>query len=299
MKFLGLGLGFLLWVNLNFAAGIEISAQNPRPFGYVVGDVFEQELILSAKPGETLDQKQLPKPGRLNAWLELRRLTLDESSRGGTKTYRVKLLYQLPNAPLAVRVIELPAQRFVFSNANHASEIKSTEWPITIGPLTPDEVLAREGLEAMRTDAPPRLISTANVKQRMMSYAAALAALLIYWCYRYFGIPYLNRQRRPFTRAYREVNKLAHVAAPNAYQQAIEQLHRALNETAGKSLFIDNIDPFLAKQPIPVKLASMTHEFFRASRNAFFAGDGQDEHYSIAWMQDFCRAWRDVERGVA
>ena len=299
MKFLAFGLGFLLWVNLNVTAGIEISAQNPRPFGYVVGDVFEQELILSAKPGETLDQKQLPKPGRLNAWLELRRLTLDESSRGGTKTYRVKLLYQLPNAPLAVRVIELPAQRFVFSNANHASEIKSTEWPITIGPLTPDEVLAREGLEAMRTDAPPRLVSTANVKQRMMSYAAALAVLLLYWCYRYFGIPYLNRQRRPFNQAYREVDKLARGAEINAYQRTLEQLHRALNETAGRSLFVDNIDPFLANRPIPPGLAAMTREFFQVSRNQFFAGGGPNEHYSIAWMRDFCRAWRDVERGGA
>ena len=299
MKYLAFGFGFFLWASAGLADDIEISAQNPRPFGYVIGDVFEQELLLSAKAGQTLDQKQLPKPGRLNAWLELRNLTLNESSNGDTTTYRVKLRYQLPNAPVAVRVIELPAQRFVFTSGRRPIEIKSTEWPITIGPLTPDEVLARDGLEAMRADAPPRLIDTTGVKQRLTGYAAALAALLLYWCYRYFGIPYLNRQRRPFTQAYREVDKLARGAEPNAYQRALEQLHRALNETAGKSLFVDNIDPFLANRPIPPGLAVMTREFFQASRNEFFAGGGANEHYSIAWMRDFCRAWRDVERGVA
>lgn len=298
MKHLAIGLGFFLWVNTGRAADIEVSAQNPRPFGYVVGDVFEQELILSAKAGQTLDQKQLPKLGRLNAWLELRALTLDESSRGGTTRYRVKLLFQLPNAPLAVRVIELPAQRFVFNTGNRPIEIKSTEWPITIGPITPDEVLARDGLDAMRADAPPRPIDTTGVKQRLAGYGVGLLGLLLYWCYRYFGIPYLHRQRRPFTQAYREVDKLARGAQINAYQRALEQLHRALNETAGRSLFVDNIDPFLANRPIPPGLAAMTREFFQVSRNQFFAGGGPIEHYSIAWMRDFCRAWRDVERGV-
>jgi mxaA protein len=299
MKRFALGLAFLFWMGVALAADIEIRAQNPRPFGYVVGDVFEQELILSAKAGQRLDQKQLPKPGRLNAWLELRNLTIDESSSGATTAYRVRLTYQLPNAPVAVRVIELPAQRFVLLQADTSIEVNSTEWPITIGPITPDEVLARDGLEAMRADAPPTLIDTTAVKQRLVGYAVALAALLLYWCYRYFGIPYLNRQRRPFTRAYREVDKLVRSAEPSAYHRALEHLHRALNETAGKSLFVDNIDPFLANRSIPSGLAAMTREFFQASRNEFFAGGGASGHYSIAWMQDFCRAWRDVERGVA
>ncbi len=299
MKRMGVYLGLLLCVATGAAAEVDITARNPRPFGYVVGDTLEQELILTVPGGQTLDEKQLPKPARLNTWLELRSVSVTETARGGRKVYRVQLLYQFPNAPIEVRMVELPAQRFVFFKADKLLEAKSTEWPITIGPITPEAVLARDGLEAMRPDVMPQVIDTAGFRHRLIAYGIALAALMLFWCYRRFGIPYLSAQRRPFTRAYRELDRLAKRSPPTAFPQAIERLHQALNETAGRSLFVENIEQFLAHRPIQSGLTTMTRQFFQLSRDEFFGVGVPQSQRSLSWMLDFCRAWRDVERGVA
>ena len=292
-------LGIFLWVVTSSAAEIKITADNPRPFGYVVGDMLEQELTLTANVGQSIDEKQLPTPGRINAWLELRDLTINEKSTPAHRIYRVKLKYQLPNSPTEVRVIELPSQRFVFSGADKPIEVKSTEWPITLGPITPEEVLARDGLEAMRADVLPQAIDISAYRKRMIGYGVALTALLLYWCYRYFGIPYLTRQSRPFTRTFRQISHLAKQKEPNTFPRSIELIHRALNETAGKSLFVDNVDQFLAAKPLPPNLVSMTREFFQVSRKEFFADGATTNRISIDWMLELCRAWRDIERGIA
>jgi mxaA protein len=298
MKSVFIALGLLFWIAVSSASEIVIEARNPRPFGYVVGDKFDQEIIIRAPLGALLDTNKMPKPGRLNAWLELRNVDVTEITGASGKTYRVKLNFQLPNAPLEVRVIELPAQKFAFLDAKKSIEIKSVEWPITIGPITPPEVLARDGLEAMRPDVVPQGIDTQPIEQRLIYYGIALAAMLLAWCYRFFGVPYLASRRRPFTRAYRQLDRLAKQSTPQAFSQAIEQLHQALNETAGKSIFIDNIEQFLAHHPIPANLAAMTRQFFHLSREEFFGAGVADSQRSIPWMVEFCRAWRDVERGV-
>jgi mxaA protein len=299
MRLIGL-LAMFFWTLFASASDIIIEANNPRPFGYIVGDTFEQTLELSAKNTQILDEKSLPKPGRMNAWLELRDITVTETASAGRNNYRAKLRYQIPNAPTEIRVIELPSHRFSFSEANQKPvEVRSTEWPMTIGPITPAEVLARDGLEALRPDVAPQLIDTTPIQQRMLLSALALGALLIYWVYRHFGIPFLASQQRPFTRTYRELNRLNKENDLEIFPKAIEKLHRALNETAGKSLFTENIEQFLGHRSIPDGLADKTREFFQISRVEFFGGGAADSQRSLSWALDFCRAWRDVERGAA
>ena len=299
MKHIGVNLGLLFCIAANAAAEVDITARNPRPFGYVVGDTLEQELILTVTGGQTLDEKKLPKPVRLNTWLELRSVNVTEIPRAAGKIYRVKLLYQFPNAPIEVQVVELPAQRFIFSKADNLIEAKSTEWPVTIGPITPEEVLARDGLEAMRPDVVPQGIDTTGFRNRLIAYGMALIALNLFGCYRHFGIPYLATQRRPFNRTYRELDRLAKRPSAVAFSQALEHLHQALNETAGRSLFVENIERFLAHRSIESDLAAMTRQFFQLSRDEFFGVGVPESQRSLPWMLDFCRAWRDVERGAA
>jgi mxaA protein len=291
-------LSLLCWMVVAQAAEISVEALNPRPFGYAVGDTLKQELIFTTQSHQVLDEKKIPKPGRLNAWVELKNIEVAETAVGSKRIYRVKLDYQLPNSPTEVRVIELPAQRFFFLEAGKSIEARSTEWPITMGPITSTEVLARDGLEALRPDVAPRGIDTRPILQRLVVYAIALGALLLYGCYRYFGMPFLERQRRPFTRTSRQLDRLVKKAAPDAFPKAIEYLHQALNETAGKSLFSENVEPFLAHRSIPAGLADMTRQFFQLSREEFFGAGVSESQRSLTWAREFCRAWRDVERGL-
>ena len=59
MKRIGVNLGLLFCIAANAAAEVDITARHPRPFGYVVGDTLEQELVLTVTGGQTLDEKKI------------------------------------------------------------------------------------------------------------------------------------------------------------------------------------------------------------------------------------------------
>lgn len=285
------------WSGVGFAAEIEIVPHNPRPFGYVVGDTVNRELTIHVNSGYVLDEKNLPKPGRLGAWLELRSIDLHETRVSRGRQYSVKLTYQFPNSPTEVKMVELPAHKFGFIGNDKSIDATASEWPITLAPITPEEVLARDGLEALRPDIRPAGADTKPLRQRLLGYGSALAVILLYWAYRYFGIPYLAKNRRPFTRAYRDLNRLDQ--QDHAFSRAVERVHVALNETAGKSLFMENIDQFLASRGADEDLKNLTRQFFELSRDEFFGAGTSDSNRSLDWLLNFCRAWRDVERGLA
>ena len=290
-------LWLLLWTGWSYAAEIEIVPHNPRPFGYVVGDTVTRDLVISVKSGYVLDEKTLPRPGRLSAWLELRSVDIREMRVETGRQFWVKVTYQLPNSPTEVRMVELPAHRFSFVGLGKPIEATSSEWPITLAPITPEEVLARDGLESMRPDIRPTGLDTKPVRQRLMGYGLVLACVMLYWAYQYFGIPYLAQLRRPFTRAYRDLGRLNQQDL--VFSQVVERLHKALNETAGRSLFIENVDHFLSTRGVAGSLSIMTRQFFELSRDEFFGAGNPDSRRSLTWLMDFCRAWRDVERGIA
>lgn len=287
-----------LWCNLCGAADPMVSVLNPRPFGYVIGDMLIQQITVKLDSGAVLDEKSLPKVGRINAWLELRSAEVSEDSAMSDGQYDIKLTYQLPNSPLEIKTLELPAQKFLFNHLGKVSEAKTAEWPITLAPITPEEVLARDGLEALRPDLSPPGIDTTGYRLRVFAYTAVLAAIVLYWVYRFFGIPFLARRRRPFTLAYRELSKLQGLPAESAFTQAMARLHQALNQTAGKSLFAENVDQFLANHPSRGRLAPLMQQFFALSRQEFFATGVASQQRSLQWLMDFCRTWRDVERGA-
>ena len=286
----------LACAGISLAAEVEIVPQNPRPFGYVVGDTVKRSLTIDVKSGQTLDEKSLPKPGRINAWLDLRAIGIDKSSLATGPRYRIDLTYQLPNSPTEVKVVELPAHKFNFIGSGKTIDVAANEWPITLAPITPEEVLARDGLEAMRPDIAPMGLDTGAMRLRLTALVLILAAIMFYWAYRYFGIPFIAKTQRPFTRAYRDLQRGKQSMRPVG--NAIERIHKALNETAGRSLFLENIDEFLKSRNATVNLSAQTREFFRLSRAEFFAGSAADSNASFKWLMDFCRAWRDEERGV-
>jgi hypothetical protein len=71
-------------------------------------------------------------------------------------------------------------------------------------------------------------------------------------------------------------------------------VHRALDETAGQTVFLDNVESLFAT-PHRAPLRERTRAFLERSRQQFFAGTG--EAPSIGELRDFARAWRALEAG--
>src|SRR5690606_6133534 len=110
------------------------------------------------------------------------------------------------------------------------------DWPITAAPLAPVHVLARAGLDVMRPDIPPAVISARGPALRLAAYALAAALILLQFAYRRYGFA-LPWRPGPFARAYRELRAYAARDDAAAYRAMLRRLHRAFDETAGRSVF--------------------------------------------------------------
>ena len=275
---------------------IEIS--EPRSFGYVIGDTLTRRIVFETDGASTLDVDRLPKPGRVSNWLELVDVTARKSAAGAGTRHEVALVYQIFNSAPEVSTRALPALDLPFSTAGGTAAHAVPKFLFTSGPLTPEFVAAREGLEEMRPDAPPPPLSTAPVRARLALYASGLTAIALYFVYSYLGVPFFARSRGPFARALRAVNAASRTRDERQGRQAaLKALHRAFDETACGTVFGEHLDRFFAEHARFAPLRPEVERFFAGSRSEFF-GTGAAE-LSLPWLAALSRDLRDRERGVA
>ena len=264
--FLAALISFALFPCSVLAQDTAAQVENPRPFGYVVGDLLERRVKLSAIPAK----ETLPQPGRVDDWLELRQVEINGRD--------VAFTYQLMNAPAEVKTLQLPPLTLDAGD----SRVAIAEWPFTAAPITPPFVLAREGLSEIRADTPPQIIATRGAELRLLLYALGLAALMLWWGYEKFA---WRISDRPFSRAYRELRSLEE--GDGAYRRALKIVHRAFDEAAGRALFAQELPGFFAKHPRFEAAAADTHKFFSLSEQEFFTANRSER--AIGWIISFCR----------
>ena len=279
------------------AAPDTLSARSdePRAFGYTVGDTVSRRIELAVPVGLTLDQGSLPRAGIRGRALELQRVVLHKSFSGAPEA--LQLDYQLFLAPSEVRVLEMPAIELRFDGSPRPQTLRIDAWPVTVAPLAPIESPTREGLGELRPDREPPRVDTRAAGTRLALEAGGGLLLLGYLANVYLVLPWSAQRRRPFGRAWKQLGALP--AQPDAAQRraAFERVHAALNETGGEVLFEPGLDRFIASHPRFAPLRLELVRFFAVSRSEFFAGrsDGAD----VNWLRAFGRRCRDIERGAA
>lgn len=276
-------------------AVLSASSDDPRAFGYTVGDVVSRRIALQVPAGLRLDEDSLPRAGARGRALELQRVVLSRSLGGVPEA--LQLDYQVFLAPREVRVLEMPPIELRFDGSSRPQTLRIDAWPVSVGPLAPAEPATREGLGEMRPDRAPPLRGTTAARTRLAVEAGVVALLLAYLAHVYLVLPWSAQRRRPFGRAWAALRALP--AQPDAAQRrtAFERVHAALNETAGEVLFEHGLDRFIASRPRFAPLRDELARFFVDSRAEFFAG-GRDA-VDARWLVAFCRRCRDLERGAA
>lgn len=96
----------------------------PRPFGYTVGDLVTQRVLL-VRAGRPFEPSELPTAARVNAWLE-RRAAHVESSATGERWVVVE--YQVLNAPRALATIALPSWELASADGGAALPAPTASW---------------------------------------------------------------------------------------------------------------------------------------------------------------------------
>ena len=148
-------------------------------------------------------------------------------------------------SPPQPRTLELPTLTLRFQGQPRAQELRVEAWPVTVSPLVPVDVSPRRGLGELQPDTPPPLIDTSAAHHRLIAYAAASLLLLAYLAYVYIGLPWWSQAHRPFTQAWRSLRDLRHRQRRTSVAEAFQQLHEALNRTAGEVVFEHGIDRFV------------------------------------------------------
>lgn len=277
----------------NDAVTLDLQSVEPRAFGYQVGDLVQRRFTIRVPPGLALDEASLPRPGARGTALELRAV----ERRAAAQREDLLLVYQVFLAPTAVRTLEMPSLTLRFAGSPRDQDLRIDAWPVTVAPLVPVDVSPRRGLGELQPDTEPPLLDTAPTRARLIAIAAGIAALLGWLAAVYFGLPWSDRRRRPFTRAWRRVRALPAAPAQAPWRDACRQVHAALDETAGAVLFERDVRAFGERHPAFAGLRDDIRRFLQLSRREFFA-DGAHEVGDAAWLVGFCRRCRDAERGT-
>jgi mxaA protein len=277
---------------------ITVSVQQPRAFGYVIGDRLEQRISLLAPAGFALDPKSLPRAGRTGLWLELAPPHLTSDKLGEATRYRLTLDYQVINVPEQVRTIDVPALGLTFSARGSQLTATVDEWPITIAPITPTYILARAGLAQTQPDAPPPTLDTARYMWLTLLWIALILAIVATILVHRHGIPWLRHGVRPFARAARDIAKLSRLPPERAtYRRGLQRLHRAFDAAAGHAVFGDRLAPLFAAHPELLGLRRDIEQFYAASQREFFGAPADAAGLGEVWA--LAARCRDAEAAAA
>jgi mxaA protein len=239
--------------------------EQPRAFGYVVGDVVTQRVLLD------FELDELPRNERLTVWFERRQSRIETDAQGRRW---LAVSYQIVNAPQSLTTITLPAWEL-------DSRLRIPAWPLSVAPLTPRDA-------ELRPDRAAPTIATEPLARQMLLWAGAsfvtLASWLAWW---------LHRNRRasanlPFARALRELRALDE-SEPRAWQA----LHRAFDATAGRVVQRETLAALFLRAPYLAARREDIERFFAQSGERFF---GNQSRSNLVSVRTLCLSLRQLEK---
>jgi mxaA protein len=248
-----------------------------RRYGYVIGDEVELRAVVEVPPGYALEAASLPRPGRANAFLELRSVGRENGLLGQLRSgpaQRFSLRYVVVNSGTEVVVGQTPTVTLQFRRGG-APDVPAVipQLDFTVSPLTPAHVAGIMGLEEMQPDAPAPPLSARMAHVRLLLYALVALLLAGYLAWRQGWLPRRMLAHRSFARAVAEIRRLDAAALAGAQAARAWRLHRAFDEAAGFAVADHNLERFFAAQPWSAALAAEVREFFTGSTRFFYADD--------------------------
>lgn len=252
--------------------------EQPRPFGYVVGDLVTQRVLLTT-PRQEFEPAALPPVQRVNIWFE-RRAPRVELAADQRRWLVVE--YQIINAPQTLTSIQLPAWELEAGGA----KLQIPAAPISIAPLIANSSSATAG--ELRPDREVSSINSAPVRARLLLWSIALGITLAAWLAWMQWRNWRDRRDRPFARALHELQRIDETA-PEAWQA----LHRAFDQTAGRVLQIETLPTLFERAPHLQPRRAEIERFFAQSSERFFGAGLRTDLLSVRAL---CNDLRRIER---
>ena len=263
-------------------AKLNAVVQQPRSFGYVIGDIATQRVLLEAN-GSSFSPRELPATGPMGNWVERRAVRVERDPQGHRW---LAVDYQIMNSPQALATIALPAWKL--SSQSVPAELSVPEWPMTMAPLTPRQPVARVGLGELRPDRAARLVDVAPMKQRMALWLTVLGVLLATWLAWWALRNWRATSAQPFARALHELRGM-----DESSPQAWYALHRAFDGTTGRALQAEALPAWFARVPQFEPQRAAIEQFFAQSAARFF---GTPQSGASLSLHALCTELRRIEK---
>lgn len=234
--------------------------QQPRPFGYVLGDTLTQRILLRSA-GQEFEPVAYPPTERAGLWFA-RRSSKIERGEDGRRWLAID--YQLVNAPQTLMTVNLPAMTL---KSKAGSVLAVPEWPISVAPLTPRAAFAKGGLQELRPDHAAPTLPTLKLQRQLEVWLSAFALTVVLW----FGWWLVRALRaaanQPFASALREIRRTGDNTAA-----AWLALHRAFDRTAGRALQTTTLPVLFKRAPHFEFQRAAIEQFYAESNRRFFGG---------------------------
>jgi len=279
---------------------VEIIEKNPaREVGYHVGDVLSRTITLKVNDQYKLLPTSLPIPGNQKRYrnkeqgIELYASNLSESHKNGQNVYTLELSYQVFTSSIVAKPAALPPEFVKFTGNGKLFQVRIPSWNFRISPLAVyGSVNISKDMSPLRG---PLLISDHRQHQVLYGAFAILGLSLLGLLYILGNHAWLPRMGGPFSKAYRQLRKARPDA--NKLEAAVNHLHQAFKQTCEQSVF--SAEEVLQIKPAFAPLADDIARFFLLSRAIFFDHAKQNVPPNPhAWLRQFARRCRDIERGM-
>jgi len=259
------------------ADGVTVAVEPLRRYGYVIGDEVELLAAIGTPPGYAMAEENLPKPGRANAFLELRAVEREGGILDrfrGDAAQRISLRFVVINSGADVVTAQTPPVPLRFKREG-APELTAAvpQVSFTVSPLTPAYVAGVAGLEEMQPDVSAPPVSARMAYVRLLLYGLGVLALGGFLAWRQGWLPQRMLSNRSFARAVADIHRLRAEAMARVQTERARRLHQAFDESAGFAVGGHNLERFFAAQPWSLALGTEIREFFTGSAQFFYADD--------------------------
>jgi len=276
---------------------LNLDLDAPRDFGYVIGDIIHHKISLNIIKPYTLETNYLPQKGSFNRGLEIRQIRVHEQAAEQSTEYRIDIDYLILKGSQEPERVFVPELRMRLYDGEHSVPAMIPKWGFSYAPLIPPQTKDKNVL--IRPAIEPPMISATIHHWILSIIAGAVTLLMAIIAWQQKMLPFFDSGGGPFKQACRNL-KRRRGAKPlsAAYRHALQDVHKALNATAGRTVFADYLREFFDYNPHFNPLREPTEIFFKISRQAFFE---QPQHldlknYPISWLESLCRRYRKIER---
>lgn len=253
----------------------EVMIRTPRDIGYFVGDLVRANITLTVDRQTVLDMASLPRPGAAAYWLDLRSIEVEQTTDGGDRRYQLTIVYQNFYNALDARLQEIPSFPLLFRRDGEVTSFDVPAWTIGVSPLREVAPQAKsDPKDYLRPDGMAPAISIWGYILALAVAAVCTMLCLALTAYDRAWWPFRRRPTRAFALASRRLRHMRgrrHEIA--AYLQALEILHRCIDQADDRSVMADDLAIFLRRHAAYRPLSESLRRFFGASRLAFFAND--------------------------